>query len=93
MQLHDAELARAPFQCVRAAAGQQGDGDAGALSELGRQTIAHVEHLDLTPFADVRDPAVRPDAVHVGDDETNVRAAGHCARIVASPLATTGETR
>src|SRR5207245_7856047 len=84
LQLLNSELACAAQQGGGAAARQQSHGDADLLSQLGREAVAHVELLDLACFAGVNDFAVRPDAVDVGDDQTDVESArGHAPRMLA----------
>src|SRR5258708_4654949 len=76
VDLGDAELARAALECVRAARGQQGHGHPDLLRQLDAEAVANVELLDLAMLARVDDPAVRPYAVDVGDDEADGERGG-----------------
>src|SRR5438105_9395710 len=84
MQLLNPELARTTNESGGAAAGQQRNGDANFLRQLGRQTVANIELFDLACFAGVDDFAVRPDAVDVGDDQADVESAGGHARMLTA---------
>src|SRR5436305_2508135 len=88
-QFLDPELARAALERGRVTRRDQRDRHARLLRQLHRQAVADVELFDLAIVADVDDAAVGPDAVDVGDDETDVGCFPHCAahRIAAERFA------
>src|ERR1051325_7871773 len=88
VQLLDAELARAPRERRRAAAGEEDDREPDLLRELRAEAVADVEVLDLALLARVDDLAVGPDAVDVEDDHADVGGRGRHrpGRISGAPL-------
>src|SRR5437588_2864874 len=89
MQLVDAQLARAAREGGGAAAGQQGHSDSAALRKLGAEAVADVEFFDFAGLPGVDDLAVRPHAVDVGDDESDIHSLSHHPRMLTHQLSVT----